>query len=162
TSTFPDGAAEVNGTGCPGVTPNGVFNFGLIDQTTRGGALQYNWATEKHQIVVGASYDSSEVTFQQNQMLGGVGTGDVVYMDPGDSAGTGLAALSQSIQRNTLDGTTRTAGLFALGTWQVVPKLNLSLGARYNYTKVRNDLQSDAPIPLYQFTPALLASVQNR
>jgi outer membrane receptor protein involved in Fe transport len=161
TSTFPDGAAEVNGTGCPGVTPNGVFNFGLIDQTTRGGALQYNWATDKHQLVVGASYDSSDIAFQQNQMLGWIGPGGVVYMDPGDSAGTGLAALSQPIQRNTLDGTTRTASLFALGVLQVAPKLNLSLGARYNYTKVHNDLKSDAPIPLYQFTPALLAAAGN-
>src|SRR5262249_47949280 len=93
TSTFPDGAVEVNATGCPGVTPNGVFNFGETDQTAQGGSIQFTWATEKHQLTFGASYDTNDVTFAQNQRLGWIGPGGAVYLDPASYATVGLVPL---------------------------------------------------------------------
>ena len=94
-STFPDGATEVNAPGCPGVTPNGVFNFGTSNQKARGATLQYNWASTKHQVVLGTSYDTSDITFIQNQRLGWIGPNGTVYLDPSTFATVGLTPLIQ-------------------------------------------------------------------
>ena len=162
TSTFPNGAAEVNATGCPGVTPNGVFNYGETDQTTYGGVLQLNWLTDTRQVTVGASYDYAKITFTQDQRLGWIAPGGTVYLDPSTYATVGLVPLVQDIQRNNVTGNQQTASLFGLSTFALRPTLNLSAGARYNYTRVRNNMVSDRPIPLYQFNTATFNRLQER
>jgi len=161
-STFPDGAAEVNAPGCPNVTPNGVFNFGTSDQRARGVTLNYNWAGEKHQIVLGGSYDTNDITFAQKQRLGWIGPNGVVFLDPSTFATVGLTPLIQDIQRNNLTGTSSTLSWFGLGVFTVKPGLNVTAGARYNQSNVQNHLISDRPIPLYQFSETLMRRLQNR
>jgi outer membrane receptor protein involved in Fe transport len=63
-----------------------------------------------------------------------------------------LVALSQEIVRNRLTGSSTNLSLFLSDTWSVRNNLHVSFGARYNHTRVINELISDRPIPLYQFT----------
>lgn len=151
-STYPDGAAEIDAPGCPGITPNGVFNRGRSEQQSYGLSAQLNWLTERNQLVLGTAFDRNEVDFGQGQQLGWVGPTRDIYLDPASSAGNDLVALRQEILRNQLTGSSTTFSLFGSDTWSVRNNLHLSFGARYNYTRVVNELYSDRPIPLYQFT----------
>lgn len=151
-SRFSDGAGEVDAPGCPGVIPNGVFNYGRSDQMGRGLTAQLVGQRDDTQIVVGVSHDTSEIDFGQSQRLGWIADDRSVVLDPSDSRRTGLVPLSQAIQRNDLRGTSETTSLFGLSVWQVTPKLTLTTGFRYNRSRVKTNLVADRPIPLYQFT----------
>jgi iron complex outermembrane recepter protein len=161
-STYPDGAAEVNATGCPGVTPNGVFNYGQTEETARGASVQFTWATDKHQIVVGTAYDTNNLTFSQDQRLGWIGANGTVYLDPASYDTVGLVPLIAPIHRNSLQGGSDTTSLFMLGVWAVKPNLSLTAGGRYSYSRVQNTLVSDRPIPLYQFNTTFVNKLQER
>lgn len=162
TSTFPDGAAEIDATGCPGVTPNGVFNYGRSDQLGRGGSLQLNWFGEQGQIVAGLAYDRADVTFSQAQRLGWLGDGREVYLDPSAFDTTGLTATVSDIVRNNLSGSQATSSAFVLGIWSPEPSVNVTVGGRYSRSRVKNTLVSDRPIPLYQFTDQLARRLRER
>ena len=162
TSTYPDGAVEVDATGCPGVTPNGVFNYGQSDQLARGVALQLNALLEQGQIVGGVTFDRADVTFSQRQRLGWIGDNREIYADPASAATTGLTPLATDVVRNNLVGSNRNFGAFLLGLWTPVPTLSLTAGARYNRSRVFNSLRSDRPIPLYQFTDTLARRLRER
>lgn len=161
-STFPDGAAEVNAPGCPGVAPNGMFNFGQSDQLARGMALQLSRLMEQGQVVAGITYDRADVQFSQRQRLGWIGPEREVYLDPASYATLGLTPLVTDVVRNNLTGSNRSLGVFLLGLWTPRPTLSLTLGARYNRSRVTNYLRSDRPIPLYQFTDTLANRLRER
>ena len=158
----PDGFGSPNGAldqnigptypGCAGLAPNGLFNFSRSDQRSEGVALQFTQISETHQIVVGSSFDWSDVDFRQSQRLGFIDSERTVFLDPSREADLGLLALSQDITRNNLTGSSRTAALFFSDTWTAAPNLFITYGARLSYSRVKNELQSDKPIPLYQFT----------
>lgn len=160
-STFPNGAAEIDATGCPNITPNGLFNIGETSQLAHGLMLQGTWVGDAHQLTLGASRDENTLTFVQRQRLGFIGDGREVFYAPERELDTGLAALSRDIVRNNLTGSSETNSLFALGVWAVKPQLSLTGGLRYNRSRVRNNLISDRPIPLYQFTDRLLSRLRN-
>jgi iron complex outermembrane receptor protein len=162
TSFAPDGATEIDATGCPGVTPNGIFNYGNADQLARGTSFQLSKVGETGQIVGGVTYDRSDVGFSQRQRLGWIGDNREVYLDPASAATTGLTALSNDVVRNNLSGHSATLGAFVMGIWSPTPTVNLTLGGRYNRTRVQNSLVSDRPIPLYQFTDALARRFRER
>jgi len=159
---YPDGAVGVDLPGCANVLPNGLFNIGSSDQKATGTALQYSWATERNQLVAGAAYDQNEVNFRQSQRLGFVGDDRNVFLTPERYADLGLAALAQDIQRNNLTGGSQSASLFAKNIWSVRPNLHMTLGLRYNHTRVTSNLVADRPIPLYQFTQQRFDTFQQR
>jgi outer membrane receptor protein involved in Fe transport len=161
-STYPDGAAEVDAPGCAGITPNGVFNRGTSDQQGYGLTAQLQWVTERNQLVVGTAYDRGEVDFRQTQQLAWVGSDRNVYLDPTSSPGNDLVALRQEILRNQLNGSSTTLSAFFNDIWSVRPNLHLNFGARYNHTRVINELISDRPIPLYQFTTVQFNRLRQR
>ena len=160
--TCPDGFGSPNGAldqnfgvtypGCAGVAPNGLFNFGRSKQASEGVALQWTHLTESHQIVLGSTFDWNDVDFRQSQMLGFIDSERSVYLDPSREADLGLLPLSQEITRNNLTGSSRTAAFFFSDTWTAAPNLFVTYGARLSYSRVKNELVSDKPIPLYQFT----------
>jgi iron complex outermembrane receptor protein len=157
-STYADGAIEVDAPGYPDCIPNGVFNYGTSNQSAYGFSAQFSWLTERNQLVVGASYDSNDVDFSQTQQLGWIGDNRDVYLDPNSALAATLVAMREKIVRNRLNGSSQTLGLYFLDVVSPKPSLNLSFGGRYNYSRVKNDLESDLPIPLYQFTPTYLAN----
>lgn len=155
---YPDGAVEIDAPGCPGALPNGVFNNGTSDQDGYGLAAQMSWLTERNQLVVGATLDINDVEFEQTQQLGWIDNDRTVYLAPDDPLADDLVAMRVPIVRNRLKGSSRGHGLFFYNVLTPRPDLNLSFGARYNRTRVKNELASDLPIPLYQFTPQFLAN----
>lgn len=158
----PDGFGSPNGAldqnfgatypGCAGVAPNGLFNFSQSKQQSEGVALQFTHLSETHQIVIGSTFDWNDVDFRQSQRLGFIDAERTVYLDPSREADLGLLALSQDITRNNLTGSSRSAALFFSDTWTAAPNLFVTYGARLSYSRVKNELVSDKPIPLYQFT----------
>jgi iron complex outermembrane receptor protein len=138
--------------GCAGLAPNGLFNFGRSETGSEGVALQWTHLTESHQIVLGSTFDWNDVDFRQSQMLGFIDSERSVYLDPSREADLGLLPLSQEITRNNLTGSSSTAAFFFSDTWTAAPNLFVTYGARLSYSRVKNELQSDKPIPLYQFT----------
>lgn len=159
-STYADGAIEVDAPGYPDCIPNGVFNDGTSEQSAYGFSAQLSWLTERNQLVVGATYDSNQVEFGQTQQLGWIGPNRGIYLDPNSFLADTLVAMREKIVRNRLTGSSQTLGLFFLDVWAPKPTLNVSFGARYNNSRVKNNLQADLPIPLYQFTPSFLSTRQ--
>jgi iron complex outermembrane receptor protein len=76
--------------GIPDCTPNGMFNFGTLDQETTGFSLQLSWATERNQLVIGGTHDRYEVRFEQLQQLGFIGADRNVFVDPERMVGASL------------------------------------------------------------------------
>lgn len=155
-STRANGALRVDEPGCANRVPNGIFNFGRSDQKAHGASAQLNLQRERYQVVLGMTHDTSELTFTQKQRLGWIGADRNVVEDAADRNRTGLVALSQDILRNNLTGRNETTSLFMLGIVALTPKLSLTIGGRYNRSRVQNSLISDSPIPMYQFTESLL------
>lgn len=79
-----DGANIDGGTGpgVPGCIPNGVLGLGTTDQTTRGYALQLNWALDQNQLALGATYDDNNVFFEQSEQLGDISPTREIVIDP--------------------------------------------------------------------------------
>ncbi len=148
--------------GCPGFPPTGLFNIGGTQQQAKGVTLQWTRVSEAHQLVVGSTFDRNKMTYGQGQMLGFIDPARNVYIDASQAALLGLAPLDTMIQRNNLSGTNESLALFATDTWTLRDNLFVNYGLRWSRTRVRNQLVSDKPIPLYQFTPAFLNTRQMR
>lgn len=157
-----DGAIGVDLPGCPGLLPNGVYNFGRTAQRATGASLQFSWSNASHQLVAGLALDRNSVQFGQGQRLGYIADDRSVVLAPERYEDLGLTALATEIQRNNLVGGSRAASLYLQDTWTVQSGLHLSAGARLVRTRVTSQLQSDRPIPLYQFDANLARRLQNR
>lgn len=81
---------------------------------------------------------------------------------PAQRVGDILSATQTPILRNRLDGRNSAWAIFFYDVVNVLPSLNLSLGARYARARVSNRVRADRPTPLHQFTPDLLARRQER
>lgn len=68
--------------GVPDCIPNGVLNEGLTQQKGHGAALQFNWVTERNQLVVGATWDRDRTFFRQEELLGFIDAQRRVVVDP--------------------------------------------------------------------------------
>jgi outer membrane receptor protein involved in Fe transport len=177
--------------GIPECTPNGMFNFGTLDQESNGFSLQLNWSTPRNQFVAGATYDRYRVRFEQLQQLGFIGPDRNIFLDPERPVGTSLLgppfngdpavfielclmagqdpatcnelarrdelqsfnfATANPIVRNRLRGVGETAGIFLYDAFEVKDGLTVTAGVRYNRASVRNEVEADAPTPLWTFT----------
>ncbi len=170
-----DGVLDAGtGPGNPECIPNGVFIDSLIDQEIYGFSMQLSFVSENNQLVIGATYDTNETYFTQSERLGWINDNREVELDPDRSISPfndalipllislgidpfpaaadfhDFDALRTDITRNELEGTSSTFAVFFFDVWQALPSLNISFGARYNYTKVANMNASDIEQPLYQ------------
>lgn len=161
-----DGATGVDRTGCtpdgqgrffggsfiPIPFPNGVFNFGSVDQVSHGASLQLTSVSETNHLVVGASFDWNDIDFRQNQQLAYIRDDRTVEVDATYANLLRLVPLTEQIERNNLTGSSRSWALYTQDVWSPLDTLHLTFGLRYAHTRVKNYLIADRPIALYQYS----------
>lgn len=141
------------GAGCAGILPNGVTNFSNLKQGGNGYAFQLNFQTDNHQITTGVTYDTNDVSFRQGEMFADIGPDRQLIQNPSyfDNPALQLIAAQFPILRNQLAGSSTTKSIFVSDTWSPTETLHVTLGARFNHTRVKNDLSSERGLALYQF-----------
>ncbi len=133
---------------------NGLFNYSDLNQASEGFNLQAAFDLDKHQIVLGASLDKNKVGFLQSQQLGEINDADhsiSIVTDPIFET-FGYTPAYMTIARNNLKGTSKTESIYAFDTWSPTDNLHISLGARMNWSNVKNTLVSDSGKEFYNFT----------
>ena len=158
---FENSASQFTGTGTGVVegTPTAIITNTTIDQITDGASVQFNWNTDHHKLMLGASIDKSNVDYQSGQRLGLLDLNRNAYLAP-ESIGREYAAASQEIRANDFDGKSTTKSLYLSETWTPVETWHFTGSARYNQTKVKNNLAVRAfDFDLGEFTTGLLPYV---
>jgi outer membrane receptor protein involved in Fe transport len=122
-------------------TPTAIFNDTQIDQDGKGGALQLNWNLDQHKFMLGASYDTSDSTYVSKQYLGLLDANRHAYTAP-DQLGWEYYANSKAngFGLNDFKGDNTTKSLYFSETWTPIKTLNITAAARYNHTRVNNQL----------------------
>lgn len=122
-------------------TPTAIFNDTEIGQAGKGGALQLNWNLDKHKLMVGASYDTSDSTYDSKQYLGFLDANRRGYTAP-DQLGWEYFANSEhnGFALNNFKGDNTTKSLYFSETWAPIKTLNITAAARFNHTRVNNQL----------------------
>jgi outer membrane receptor protein involved in Fe transport len=110
-------------------TPNAAFNTTQTRQTGWGLALSYARQSGAHQWQVGATADTAQVGYKQFERPG------FFTDDRGVIPGEDPRELSVDV-----DGETTTYGIYATDTVQVAPRTHVTATARYNRSKVTNQL----------------------
>jgi outer membrane receptor for Fe3+-dicitrate len=138
-----DGLYQNNGQGTGVVegTPTAVFNDGKITQLTNGGSVQLNWNLPKHKFMIGASIDSSDAEYANQQTLGMLDSTRKAYLAP-DQIRDEYAAKILGVNNNDFSGTSMTKSLYASETWSPIETLHLSGAVRYNATHTSIKLAS--------------------
>ena len=136
-----DGLYQDNGTGKGVVegTPTAIFNNGFINQQTDGASIQFNWNLPKHKFMIGASIDSSEAEYANEQMLGLLDPSRKAYLAP-DQIRNEYAAARIGVSNNDFSGNSITKSIYASETWSPIETLHLSGAVRYNMTKTKIEL----------------------
>lgn len=122
-------------------TPTAIFNDTEIGQNGKGGALQLNWNLDKHKFMVGTSYDTSDSTYDSKQYLGLLDANRHAYTAP-DLLGWEYFANSEQngFALNNFKGDNTTKSLYFSETWTPIKTLNITAAARFNHTRVNNQL----------------------
>lgn len=158
---FENTASQFTGAGSGVVegTPTAIITNTTIDQITDGASVQLNWNTDQHKFMIGASIDKSDVDYQSGQRLGLLDAKRDAYLAP-DLIGREYVAASQEIRANDFDGTSMTKSLYVSETWSPVETWHFTGSARYNETKVKNNLAVRAfDFDLGEFSTSLLPYV---
>ena len=117
-------------------TQSAQKNYGLSGQLSWFGA----WAGKRNQLVLGAGYDASRISFAQSSQLG--------YLNP-DRSITGVNAFGDGVTGGTvvgdpydtrvsLTGRSHSWSVFASDTLSFGERLHLSLSGRYNKSIISN------------------------
>ncbi len=152
--SLPDGSSSTSsspGSGCAGLIPNGVFSLSDLKQGGEGLAFQMNFVTDKNELTAGITYDTNDVDFMQAEMFADIGPDRELVQNPSYYTDLGLVAAKFPIIRNKLTGSSTTKSIFVSDTWSPRDDLHMTLGARFNHTRVKNDLRSERGLSLYQF-----------
>jgi outer membrane receptor protein involved in Fe transport len=122
-------------------TPTAIFNDTEIGQVGKGGALQLNWNLDEHKFMVGTSYDTSDSTYDSKQYLGFLDANRRGYTAP-DQLGWEYFANSKEngFALNNFKGDNTTKSLYFSETWTPIKTLNITAAARFNHTRVNNQL----------------------
>ena len=120
-------------------TPTALLTDNQIDQITDGVSVQFNWNFEKHKFMVGASIDSANAEYTNEQRLGFLDADRNGYLDP-SQAHPQFAAAFVPYANNNFEGTNITKSLYFSETWSPVETLHISASGRYNQTHVKNKI----------------------
>lgn len=120
-------------------TPTAVISETQIDQIVKGGAFQFNWNVDKHKFMVGSSIDHATSTYKNSQRLGLLDIDRNAYLDP-NNIGEEYTVAGIPISNNDFNGGSDTRSLYFSETFSPQDNLHFSFAARYNYTKVMNNL----------------------
>ena len=121
-----DGTA-LSGTGvCENTYAHGVLNRSRTSNKGYGGAMQLTWATDRNQLIGGMSIDLARTSFTQTEQAAAA-----------FDASRGLIGIDPVVETaNDLNGRNRAWSLFATDTFNVSPKLALTVSGRYNHARV--------------------------
>ncbi|PKO93724.1 MAG: TonB-dependent receptor [Betaproteobacteria bacterium HGW-Betaproteobacteria-10] len=116
-------------------TGSGANNRTFTKQRSSGLAGQWNLTSDRHQLAVGASFDTARMHFSQTREIGFIDTS------------RGISQVGPQQEENSLHGTTRTASLYLTDTVSLAPSLHLTAAARYNSSRVTtfDELKRFAP-----------------
>lgn len=121
--------------------PTGVLTDNTIEQVTDGASIQFNWNTDHHKFMIGASIDRPTASYENTQQMGFFDANRDFYFDP-DQARDQYAAADVAIANNNFDGEQLTKSLYFSETWSPVDNWHFSASARYNDTKGHNTMAS--------------------
>ncbi len=128
----------------PGEKCNGLINRTASNQANYGVAGQLGWTGtirgRLHRLTAGAALDQSRVQFRQSAQIG--------YLNA-DRAVVGLNAFADGLTGGTIDdepydtrvslrSNTTTQSLYAIDTFALTDKLNLTVSGRWNGTTIDN------------------------
>ena len=139
---YVDGAD--NGLTAPGYvdgTPTAVFTENDINQVTDGASIQFNWNTEKHKFMVGASVDRPTAEYITTQQLGMLSKDREFYFAPDEIRDQYIAA-DKPIANNNFEGEQLTKSIYFSETWSPVDTWHFNVSARYNDTQGENRVAS--------------------
>ena len=132
---------------------NGLFNYTDLDQSEQGFSLQAAFDLQKHQLVLGMSFDTNSVDFLQSQQLAQINTDHSLSLVADPIFGVrGFFPAYMVIDRNDLSGSSKTKSIFLFDNWSISENVQVSLGGRFNWTNVKNNLRSDTGKEFYNFT----------
>ena len=109
-----------------GALPQGVNNSSTSKNKGYGGALQLTWATERNQLIGGASVDLGRTSFVQTEQ----------EFDTFSASRGAAGALHPIETANDLDGRSKTWSLFLTDTFNVTSKMAVTASGRYNHTRI--------------------------
>lgn len=119
-----------------------INNRSSRDQRSAGVTLQWvqaaNWASLQHQILVGVDYLVGHTDFESS----------VEFAALTENRGTQGSALYYSEGFTLLESETRTASVYVTDMIDVTERLNLTLSARYNDTRIQSEDPSGQNIEL--------------
>lgn len=142
--SYVDGAD--NSVTAPGIvdgTPTAVFTDSQINQVTDGASIQFNWNTDKHKFMVGASVDRPTAEYITTQQLGLLTADREFYFAPDEIRDQYLAA-DYAIANNNFEGEQLTKSLYFSETWSPVETWHFNASARYNDTHGENRIKARA------------------
>jgi iron complex outermembrane recepter protein len=143
---------------------NGMFNYTTLNQKSGGGMFQSTFDLDKHQVVAGVSIDSNRVGFLQSQQMGEIDDNHVVHPTTNKEffEDAGFNGAYYIVDRNNLKGSSKTKSAFVSDTWSPTDDLHVTVGARFNWTNVKNTLVSDNGKELHAFTASDYAAIKQR
>ena len=109
-----------------------VVNHSTAKQSSGGVGLQWSGKTELHQITTGAAYTANRIGYDQFTQRGAFDTGRVARPDPSEP----------DEQEVSLRGRSDTSSLYISDLISLGADTQLTMSARYNYTRLRNELDS--------------------
>ena len=115
------------------VLPNASLNTSSTRQQGRGASVSLSADLAAHQMLVGAAYDRSAVSYAQYQQ-------DAVFA--ADRSVLADAGSARELDSSVV-GVSRNIGLYAADTWALGGGTYLTGSARYNHAQVSNVLASD-------------------
>ena len=122
-------------------TPTAVLTDNTINQITDGASIQFNWNTEKHKFMVGASVDRPSAEYKTTQQLGLLTAEREFYYAPDEIRDQYIAA-DRPIANNNFDGEQLTKSIYFSETWSPVDTWHFNVSARYNDTHGENRIAS--------------------
>lgn len=139
--TVDGGAYSVTNPGVVDGTPTAVLTDNTIDQITDGASIQFNWNTDKHKFMIGASVDRPTAEYVSTQQLGLLTADREFYYAP-DEIRDQYVAADVPIANNNFEGEQLTKSLYFSETWSPVDTWHFNVSARYNDTQGENKMKS--------------------
>lgn len=138
---------------------NGVLSLSSLNSKADGYSFQATYEGEKHQLAAGLSIDSTDIKFQQSQILAMLNSQNEAELATNPyfvENGLGVITTQPGVIRNRLTGSSKSKAIFFSDVWSPIDTLHASFGARMSWTNVKNYLVSDRGLDFYQFNDSVL------
>lgn len=135
-----------------GYAPIAFIHRSYTDQSGKGLGLKYNWATDRHNVMIGSAYDTSRMSFKETMQYATIddqhrvvpvaltALGDVDPSIPFNGNGNAIQNGEYERVINLMSGTTKSAGAYISHVWTPVESFSLTTALRYNVTHVKTQV----------------------